>query len=60
MSVEKCSASASSACELCFLAARASMRERVTSTTMEVPMTMNDQIEIVTCALGLVNRWTAS
>ena len=43
MSVLKCSASASSAWLLCSLAALYSTRDRETSTTIEVTMTMNDQ-----------------
>jgi hypothetical protein len=59
-SVLKCSASASSAWELYFRAARYSMRERETSITIEEPMTTKAQTEASTLTGWTNSRSTAS
>ena len=58
-SVEKCSASASSAWLLCFFATRYSIRERETSTTIESAITAKDQTVTSISIFPEVSRSTA-
>ena len=56
MSVLKCSASASSAWLRCLAATRYSIRDRDTSTAIEMPMTAKAQMEASTCTCPEVSR----